>query len=139
MEENILQKVAKHLKMRFPATQISEDLSYSKSAISQFLNNKKEISEKFKKQFEAFYNIKFSDFEEENNIISEAEAVYETSQDRLIAIAEEKIKEKEAKLKSNVPDLTPLAIEMIKRIIEGLYEEIAILQEAKNDYLEHNK
>ena len=139
MEENILLKIAKHLKMRFPATQISEDLSYSKSAISQFLNNKKEISEKFKKQFEAFYNVKFSDFEEENNIISEPEVVYETSYDRNIAIAKERIKEFENKLKSKDPDLTPLAIQQIKAIIEGLYEEISIHQEAKNDYLKHNK
>lgn len=143
MKENILQKIAKHLKMRFPATQISEDLGYSKSAISQFLNNKKEISEKFRKQFEEFYNVKFSDFEEENNILEETEPVYETGYDRKIAEAEKKIADLETKLTSNDPNLTPLAAEQIKDIITILYKEIKILSQAKisrmEDEMEDNK
>lgn len=139
MKENVLKKIAKHLKMRFPTSQISKDLNYSQGVISQYLNDKKEISDNFRKDFEKFYNVKFSDFEEENNIISEPETIYETSYDRNIAIAEERIKEFENKLKSKDPDLTPLAIQQIKTIIEGIYKEISIHQEAKNDYLKHNK
>lgn len=74
-----------------------------------------------------------------SNVVNEPAAVYETGFDKKITDAEKRIKELEQKLKSNDPDLTPLAIEMIKKIIESLYKEISIHQEAKNDYLKHNK
>lgn len=50
--------------MRFPVTQISQDLGYSKGVVSEYFNNKRELSDKFRRQFENHYKIKFSDFEE---------------------------------------------------------------------------
>ena len=48
--------------MRFPVTKISQDLGYSKGVVSEYFNNKRELSEKFRQQFENHYKIKFSDF-----------------------------------------------------------------------------
>lgn len=67
MNETILKKIAKDLKMRFPSAQISNDLQYSKGVISQYLNGKRELSENFKEMFENFYNVKFSDYENDIN------------------------------------------------------------------------
>lgn len=65
MIENNLKKISRHLKLRFPVTQISQDLGYSKGVVSEYYNNKRELSENFKEQFENYYKIKFSDFEEQ--------------------------------------------------------------------------
>lgn len=63
MNENKLKIITKHLNIRFPTAQISKDLNYSQGVISQYLNGKRELSENFIKEFENFYNVKFSDFE----------------------------------------------------------------------------
>lgn len=52
--------------MRFPTTQISQDLGYSKGVVSEYFNNKKEISGNFRELFEKKYQIKFTDFEEDD-------------------------------------------------------------------------
>lgn len=52
--------------MRFPTTQISQDLGYSKGVVSEYFNNKKEISGNFRELFEKKYQIKFSDFEKDD-------------------------------------------------------------------------
>lgn len=67
MNENKLKIIAKHLNIRFPTAQISKDLNYSQGVISQYLNGKRDLSENFIKEFEKFYNVKFSDFEKNND------------------------------------------------------------------------
>jgi len=66
MIENNLKKISRYLKMRFPTTQISQDLGYSKGVVSEYFNNKKEISGNFRELFEKKYQIKFSDFEKDD-------------------------------------------------------------------------
>lgn len=75
---NILEKIAKDLNIRFPIARFSKDLEYSKGVISQYYNGKREISEEFKKKFENFYNIKFSNYEnlsQEEVLISSDETI----------------------------------------------------------------
>lgn len=66
MIENNLKKISRYLKMRFPTTQISQDLGYSKGVVSEYFNNKKEMSGNFRELFEKKYQIKFSDFEKDD-------------------------------------------------------------------------
>nr|WP_299067079.1 hypothetical protein [uncultured Allomuricauda sp.] len=61
-DEKILERIANYLNIRFPVATFSKDLEYSKGVVSQYYNGKREISESFRKSFENYYNIKFSDF-----------------------------------------------------------------------------
>lgn len=65
--ENNLKETADKLGLRFPIAQISKDLNYSKGVISQYYNNKKELSENFINHFESFYNVKISKITSSND------------------------------------------------------------------------
>lgn len=54
--------------MRFPKSQISQDLGYSKGIVSGYFNNKKEVSKSFRVLFENKYHIKFSDIEDDDEV-----------------------------------------------------------------------
>lgn len=85
------------------------------------------------KNVKMIYDYLFKD--SENNLIKEEGIIYETPLDNKINIAANRIKELEDKLKKNDPPISENTILTIKKIIEQLYDEIAILQEAKNDKL----
>lgn len=64
MIKNNLKKISKHLKLKHPVTDISNSLGWSKGQVSQYYNDKIEMSANFKETFANHYKIKFSDFEE---------------------------------------------------------------------------
>ena len=66
MKNKVLSNIAKHLGMKFPIAGFANDLGYSKGIVSEYYNNKKEISDKFIEKIEEVYNIKFIDFIEDN-------------------------------------------------------------------------
>lgn len=127
-----IKKIRKEL--RLTQEKLAKELNVSKSLVQKW-----ESGERTPDDFIISLIRKIHKNAQEATLLEEPETIYETSYDRNIAIAKERIKEFENKLKSKDPDLTPLAIQQIKTIIEGLYKEISIHQEAKNDYLEHNK
>lgn len=53
------------MKLKHPVTDISNALGWSKGQVSQYYNDKIEMSANFKETFENHYKIKFSDFEEQ--------------------------------------------------------------------------
>ena len=67
MIKNNLKIIAKHLKMKHPVTQISNDIGWSKGQVSQYYNDKLPMSANFKEEFANFYKIDFSDFEDTPN------------------------------------------------------------------------
>lgn len=68
MINNNLKKITSNLGMRFPIAQISKDLEYSKGIVSEYYNNKKELSENFKEQFANFYKIPLESFKDKIEI-----------------------------------------------------------------------
>ena len=66
MIKNNLKKISKHLKLKHPVTDISNTLGWSKGQVSQYLNDKVEMSANFKEEFAKHYKIDFSDFEDDN-------------------------------------------------------------------------
>ena len=59
-----LQRIVDYLNLRFPVAELSEELGYSKSAVSNYLSGKKPVSESFVKSIENKYNINGADFTE---------------------------------------------------------------------------
>lgn len=130
-----IKKIRKEL--RLTQESFADKLKVSKSLVQKWESGERTPDDFIIKMIKNIYEKTQKEIQE--STLREPEATYETTYDRNIAAAEERIKEFETKLKSNDPDLTTLAIKQIKTIIEGLYEEIALHQEAKNDYLKHNK
>ena len=109
MIKNNLKIISEHLKMRYPVTQIARDLGWSKGQVSQYFNDKIEMSENFKKEFANFYNINFSDFEEPDEkdsinpkkLINHMEQILFAKQETIeqmkktIALLEDKVKDLE--------------------------------------------
>lgn len=62
MPNKALENLSKHLGFRFPIARLSEDTGYSKGAVSEYYNEKKEISKKFILKLEETYNINFENF-----------------------------------------------------------------------------
>ncbi|AGO47836.1 helix-turn-helix domain containing protein [Cellulophaga phage phi46:1] len=61
-DSKTIQKVAAYLQIRFPVAEFSRELNYSKSAISNYLNGNKPISQSFVDAIEKTYKIKVADF-----------------------------------------------------------------------------
>lgn len=57
-----LEKIAKHLKMRFPVAEFSRDLGYSKGAVSNYMTGKKPVSTSFVRSIENHYKINADEF-----------------------------------------------------------------------------
>ena len=62
MIDNKLKEIATKLNIRFPNADFSQNLGFSKGVVSEYLNNKKQLSQNFIEQLENFYNIKYHDF-----------------------------------------------------------------------------
>lgn len=118
-----IKKIRKELKLT--QEKLANKLEVSKSLVQKWETNERTPDE--------FYISKIIKLQNNNTVTHTKE--HETGYDKKINEAEARIKELEIKLKSNDPDLTPGAVDSIKKIIEGLYEEISIRQIAKNDYL----
>lgn len=76
--ENKLAQVCDKLEIRFPIAELSKNLNYSKSAVSDFYNNKKIMSSKFKERLENYYKIDYKAF------LEEKQAVLRTDFDRIV-------------------------------------------------------
>lgn len=63
MSESVLKRITKSLGIRFPIAELSRELDYSKGVVSQYYNDKKEMSENFKELLENRYRIRVQDFE----------------------------------------------------------------------------
>ena len=74
MSESVLKRITKSLGIRFPIAELSRELDYSKGVVSQYYNDKKEMSENFKKLLEKRYRIRVQDFE--NNFVNESKETY---------------------------------------------------------------
>jgi transcriptional regulator with XRE-family HTH domain len=60
----IFQNATRKLRLRFPVAEISTKTGYAKGGISDFLNNKKPVSDEFLKKFADAYNIKLDDYKD---------------------------------------------------------------------------
>lgn len=60
LHENFL-KAVESLGLRFPVATISKDTGYNTSIVSEYLNSKKQVSEKFAKVFCEVYNLDFAE------------------------------------------------------------------------------
>lgn len=61
-ENSTLQKIIAFLGLRFPVAEFSRELGYSKSAVSNYINGNKPLSESFVRALEKRYKLKFEDF-----------------------------------------------------------------------------
>lgn len=59
-----LERIIDYLNIRFPVAELSDELGYSRSAVSNYINGKKPISESFIKSLENKYGIRAADFTE---------------------------------------------------------------------------
>lgn len=57
-----LEKMIAFLRLRFPVAELSQELGYSRGAVSNYINGKKPISEAFIQAIEQNYGIKAEDF-----------------------------------------------------------------------------
>lgn len=60
--KELLQKIADYLQLRFPVAEFSEELGYSKGAVSNYMSGNKPVSENFIRSIENHYKIKVEDF-----------------------------------------------------------------------------
>ncbi|SDT46475.1 hypothetical protein SAMN05192545_3947 [Maribacter dokdonensis] len=61
-DKKTLERIISYLQLRFPVAELSSELNYSKSAVSNYLNGNKPISAAFVESLEKHYKIKFEDF-----------------------------------------------------------------------------
>ena len=129
-----LKKIRKEL--RLTQEKLAKELNVSKSLVQKWESGERTPDDFIISLIRKIHKNAQKDSinETEINIVNENSASYSPIEEK-IKIAEQRIKELENKLKTNDPDMTERAISMIKSIIEKLYDEIDILQEAKNDRL----
>jgi len=126
------------LKIKFPTAQISKDLNYSQGVISQYINGKREMSENFRAEFEKFYNIKFSDFEDKNeNYQKDSEILFSGYDKKIneIKIEIEELNIESKRLKEEDSEGNKKTIEHIKNIIDLNYQRIELILKAKIDQM----
>ena len=69
--DNKLQMIADEKGIRFPNAEFSRNLGFSKGVVSEYLNNKKRVSENFIQCLENFYGINYREFLNANNPVEE--------------------------------------------------------------------
>lgn len=61
-DNKTLQRIVAYLQLRFPVAELSRELEFDKSTISNWLNGNKPISQSFIDRLEAHYKISVKDF-----------------------------------------------------------------------------
>lgn len=62
MIDNKLKEIAKKLNIRFANAELSKNLGFSKGVVSEYLNNKKRVSQNFIEELENYYEINYLEF-----------------------------------------------------------------------------
>lgn len=88
INNKIFQDAVKSLHLRFPNAEIEKATKYSKGDISNFLNNKKPVSDSFLKTFSEAFNIDLREFGSTKGLKKippqSSEGIFETDNSRLI-------------------------------------------------------
>ena len=64
-----LQKAVNYLRLRFPVAELSRELGYHRSSISNWLRGERPLSKQFVKAFEDKFKVKLSDFGDDTDIM----------------------------------------------------------------------
>lgn len=65
-------KAVESLNLRFPVAKISKETGYKSAIVSEYLNSKKEVSERFARKFCEVYGFKFEDLTKSNTEIAKS-------------------------------------------------------------------